>query len=541
MVNPSTQLAIEISTQLLNAGTEHVVVCPGSRSAPLSWQFASLASEGLMKLHTRIDEREAGFLALGLAKATGKPVAVVVTSGTAVANLLPAVVEAHHSGIPLVVLSADRPEKVRGHGAPQTTLQNGMFANFVKACVDTDVPTPKIAEALKLALSNHRGPIQINAQFDMPLMPDDVTVNIPKISNLVIENVESAQQTIELPPHGVLVIGDVAQSKYVAQLEQLAINAGYPIIWEPTAQVQNCKNSLCHGALLLQTGKTPTPEVVISAGQIGLSRSVLGLLKSAKQHIAIHLPSAGIDLPDPVLSADRIIDFVPEVKTFIDSNWFESWQVLDKAAHEVINKNLSGETLTGPSAAVALWKQIPSEANLFISPSWPVRHIEMYGNAREGLSTYGNRGVNGIDGLISSASGVALANNSRTYLLIGDIAFLHGMGGLNISQPNQIPDLTVVVLDNDGSGIFSQLEQGDQKYQKHFEQVFGTPHGKDLWVIAESLGVPAIRVTTQSELTSALTRTNRIPGMHVIVCTTGSRQDEQAQINQILKEVTQAL
>ncbi|MFM1818825.1 MAG: hypothetical protein RIS61_423 [Actinomycetota bacterium] len=541
MVNPSTELAVEISAQLLNAGTKHVVVCPGSRSAPLSWQLASLASEGLITLHTRIDEREAGFLALGLAKATGKPVPVVVTSGTAVANLLPAVVEAHHSGIPLVVLSADRPEKVRGHGAPQTTLQNGMFANFVKATVDTAVPTSKIGEALRLALTNHCGPIQINAQFEIPLMPDDITANIPKIENIEIKNSDPSRQTLELDARGVLVIGDVQSSKYVEQLKQLAENAGYPIIWEPTGQVQDSENALSHGALLLQTGKSPTPNVVISAGQIGLSRSVLGLLKSAKQHIAIHLPTASSDLPDPVLSADQILNFVPEVKTQIDSTWLSSWQSLDQNADVVINQNLSGETLTGPSAAVSIWNQLPNDASLFISPSWPVRHIEMYGKARAGLATFGNRGVNGIDGLISSAAGVAIAKNSRTYLLIGDIAFLHGMGGLNVSEPNQIPDLTVVVLDNDGSGIFSQLEQGEQKYQKHFEQVFGTPHGKDLWVIAESLGVPAVRVTTQSELTSALNRTNKIPGMHVIVCTTGSREDEQAQINQILKELTEAL
>lgn len=541
MVNPSTELAVEISTQLLSAGTKHVVVCPGSRSAPLSWQFASLASEGLITLHTRIDEREAGFLALGIAKATGNPVPVVVTSGTAVANLLPAVVEAHHSGIPLVILSADRPEKVRGRGAPQTTLQNGMFENFVKAIVDTAVPTAEIGQALKHALTNHCGPIQINAQFDMPLLPEDITPEIPKIENFEIEIIDPIRQTLELNPHGVLVIGDVKSSKYVDQLKQLAKNCGYPIIWEPTAQVQDCENALSHGALLLQTGKTPTPEVVISAGQIGLSRSVLGLLKSTKQHIAIHLPTASSDLPDPVLSADQILNFVPDVKTSIDSAWLSSWQLLDQNANRVINQNLSGESLSGPGAAVSIWKQLPSEANLFISPSWPVRHIEMYANVREGLHTFGNRGVNGIDGLISSAAGVALATNSRTYLLIGDIAFLHGMGGLNVSEPNQIPNLTVVVLDNDGSGIFSQLEQGEQKYQKHFEQVFGTPHGKDLWVIAESLGVPAIRVTTQSELTSALNRTNKIPGMHVIVCTTGSRKDEQAQINQILKKVTQAL
>ena len=541
MVNNSTALATAITDALLSVGVKHVVVCPGSRSAPLSWQFANLASVNEITLHTRIDEREAGFLALGIAKATQTPVPVVVTSGTAVANLLPAVVEAHHSGVPLVVLSADRPAKYRGHGSAQTTIQNGMFSNFVKAVIDTAEPTPQILETLKLCLTNHRGPVQINAQFDMPLLPEDVAVSNPIRVAVEIKNNPVKEVELELPPHGLIVVGDVAPSEQVAKLETLANQTGYPIIWEPTAQLQNHKNALCHGALLLQTGKTPTPEVVISAGVIGLSRSVLVLLKTTPRHIAIHLPTAGSDLPDPVLSATEFLQSVPVVKTKIDPTWLAKWQELDRAVHEVVNQKLGGQTLTGPSAAVSLWKQLPDSANLFIAPSWPVRHIEFYGNARTGITTYGNRGVNGIDGLISTACGVALTKSSRTYLLMGDIAFLHGMGGLNISQPNKIPDLTIVVLDNDGSGIFSQLEQGDSKYQKHFEQVFGTPHGKDLWVIAESLGVPAVRVTTQDELTAALLHTNKIPGMHVIVCTTGSRSDEQALLTEILNAASQVI
>jgi 2-succinyl-5-enolpyruvyl-6-hydroxy-3-cyclohexene-1-carboxylate synthase len=165
----------------------------------------------------------------------------------------------------------------------------------------------------------------------------------------------------------------------------------------------------------------------------------------------------------------------------------------------------------------------------------------MYAPTRTGLTVFGNRGVNGIDGLISTACGVALNATQRTYLLIGDIAFLHGMAGLNISDLNIKPNLTVVVVDNDGSGIFSQLEQGDPAYSEYFEQIFGTPHGRDLWVIAEALGVPAARVTTKSEFVSALNRTNKIPGIHVIVCTTGQRSAEQAQITKITKEVNEAL
>lgn len=541
MVNKSTELAISIATAVLEIGATDVVVCPGSRNAPLSWQFAKLASENRINLHTRIDEREAGFLALGLAKASRRPVPVVVTSGTAVANLLPAVVEAHHSGIPLVVLSADRPADVRGYSAPQATLQPGMFSNFVKTEVDTITPTPDILAALKYCLINPCGPIQINAQFDMPLLPEDTNQSVGDIRKHEIENIHHAGIELELPPHGVLVVGDATPSLELIELAKLAVAAGYPIILEPTSQLHNCPNALSHGALLLQTGKTPSPDVVISAGLVGLSRSVLGLFKSATRHIAIHLPSSGPDEPNPVQSAKEVLNQIPTVHTSVDPQWLATWQQLDQQAAQVVTEKLSGETLTGPSAAVTLWNSLSDESQLFISPSWPVRHIEMYAPTRTGLVTYGNRGVNGIDGLISTASGVALTNKTRTYLLTGDIAFLHGVAGLNISADNVQPNLTIVVLDNDGSGIFSQLEQGQTEYAEHFERVFGTPHGKDLWVIAESFGVPATRVTTKSEMVAALNGTNKIPGLHVIVCTTGIRSEEQALIELIKKEVTAKL
>jgi len=539
--NNSTELAEALVSAILKIGTQHVVICPGSRSAPLSWQFAALAADNRITLHTRIDEREAGFLALGLAKATRLPVPVVVTSGTAVANLLPAVVEAYHSGIPLVILSADRPAQVRGKSSPQATWQVGMFNNFVKAELDIAKPTPEIDSILRSSITGHFGPVQINAQFDLPLLPENLTTRLDLVQ--VEKTIETSKTQIEivLPAHGLLIVGDTAPSSEITQLEQLAITAGYPIIWEPTSQLHSSVNALSHGALLLQTGKMPAPQVIITAGLVGLSRSVLATLKSAPRHIAIHLASAGADDPDPVNSATEILTSVPKANVDLDPEWLNVWKQKDKAVSQIVQKNLTSQTLTGPSAALEVWNNLDEKSKLFIAASWPVRHLELYAPTRLGLTTFGNRGVNGIDGLISSACGVALASENRTYLLTGDIAFLHGMGGLNISADNQIPNCTVIVLDNNGSGIFSQLEQGSPKYVQHFEKVFGTPHDQDLWVIAEALGVPAVRVTTKSELNSAIERTNKIPGMHVIVCLTGNRQDEKALIEKIATETAQAL
>ena len=543
MVNPSTELANSIVKALLTIGVKEAVICPGSRSAPVAWQLADLANKNRLRLHTRIDEREAGFLALGIAKATRRPVPVLVTSGTAVANLLPSVVEAFHSGIPLIVISADRPENTRGNSAPQTTNQVGIFSNFVKAQVDTAKPTDEILDALKKSVEKYFGPIHINAQFDLPLMPQELETDMGEVEGwkAEAESLPVHQETIELPAKGLVVIGDAVSGAELSELENLARECGYPIIWEPTAQLTTSDNVIDHGALILQTQKTPTPEVVISAGLVGLSRSVLNLFKVTPNHIAIHLSQSGPENPNPALTAKKIFSYVPKVKTQVDSTWFGLWRKLSDEANQVILSKLKTDTLTGPSAALELWNQIPSGCTLVVAPSWPIRHIELYAARRTDIETFGNRGVNGIDGLISTAVGISLTKPERTYLLIGDVAFLHGMGGLNISAPNQIPNLTVVVSDNDGSGIFSQLEQGSAKYQKYFEQIFGTPHGKDLWVIAESLGVPAARVTTKSELAAALNRTNKIPGLHVIVCSTGSRQSEQSLIEEIATELKERI
>jgi 2-succinyl-5-enolpyruvyl-6-hydroxy-3-cyclohexene-1-carboxylate synthase len=175
-----------------------------------------------------------------------------------------------------------------------------------------------------------------------------------------------------------------------------------------------------------------------------------------------------------------------------------------------------------------------------VAASWSVRHLEAYAPARNGLCTFGNRGANGIDGLISTAWGIATCGKQRTYLLMGDIAFLHDIGGLNVAEAAR-PNLTIVVLDNDGSGIFSQLEQAQPAYRSHYEKIFGTPHGQDLWVISEAFGFATARVTTRDELTRTLERTQNIPGVHIIICSTGKRVDEARLINQIVNELKNIL
>ena len=538
----STALARSIVQSCLESGAEQVVIAPGSRNAPLSWAFAQAEKAGLIKIQVRIDERDAGFLALGIAKATKKPVPVVVTSGSAVANLMPALVEAFHSAVPVIVLSADRPASARGKSAPQTINQFGLFGTFVKSQIDVTAGNTSALEISKLidsTVSGRPGPVQVNVQFEMPLMPDENEMEWqPKVPSLnSISKTECHQKEIEVSGHGIFVVGDNSDPEAVEEINQISQEIGWPIIWEPTANAHMFPNAISHGVVLLQADVAPKVDVVVTLGTVGLSRAILGLLKSVPTHLAIHSATAGSDLPDPVSSANEILECVPKLNTKVDSEWLSQWQTLDSKAATSIAAALAPDTLSGPSAAQVVWNQAGEADQLFVAASWPVRHLEAYASKRKGLQVFGNRGANGIDGLISTATGVAIGTKKRTVLLMGDIAFLHDLGGLNLGEGQDQPNLTIVVLDNNGSGIFSQLEQGADEYKEHYEKVFGTPHGKDLWVIAESLGIPAKQVTTKTELKFALESFGKMPGIKVIVCLTGDRSAENDLIKQIVAQV----
>lgn len=546
MLDNSTSVARTVVNDLINHGVRHVVIAPGSRSAPLAIAFVQAEVAGLVKVHVRIDERDAGFLALGLAKASSSLVPIVVTSGSAVANLLPAVVEAYQSGVSLLVLSADRPLSARGNSAPQTIEQSQIFSSFVKANYDVDCESfssEAFAELINLSRTTHRGPIHVNIQFEMPLVPTPENVGwVPTLSSIASKlEQDSVGIAIELPERGVIVVGDVVQISQAREVGKLAQQLGWPIIAEPSANVHAELNTLAHGVLVVASNQLPTPDCVLTVGTVGLSRPILNLLKVAPRHIAVHLSGNGPDLPDPVQSADEFLEALPVVASRPANDWLSIWQKADELVGDIVVRNLQAQTLTGPSAALQVWNHAQDADQLMVAASWPVRHLEAFAPKRQGLHVFGNRGANGIDGLISTAWGIADVTPARTYLLMGDVAFLHDIGGLNVGELTIQPDLTVVVLDNDGGGIFSQLEQGRAEFQPYFEKVFGTPHGKDLWQIAESFGFATTRVTTKKELESALQRTSSIPGVHIVICLTGERSLENALIQNINREVGQAL
>ncbi len=546
MLDSSTRSARAVVSELINAGVQHAVLAPGSRSAPLAIALLQAEAANLLSVHVRLDERDAGFLALGLAKASRKPVPVLVTSGSAVANLFPAVVEGFQSGIPLVLLTADRPAASRGTSAPQTINQNEIFGSFVKASYDisaNDFETTKFKTLLDLSQTSHAGPVHLNLQFEMPLVPAAEYLDwqpVVAVSTSSIQQ-QSAGVELNLSSHGLVIAGDIQDVSEAKAVGQMAEQLGWPIICEPSSNLHHHPNTLAHGVLLAASDKLPNPEVVITAGTVGLSRPILNLLKNAKQYYAIHLSGNGPDLPDPVQAADEILDQVPAATCADSSDWLDLWLRADEVASEIVARSLDTESLSGPAVALSVWNSAAASDQLVISASWPVRHIESFAPKREGLRVWGNRGANGIDGLISTAWGIGLTSDTHTYLLMGDVAFLHDIGALAVPEGVSEPDLTIVVIDNDGGGIFSQLEQGETTYADYFEKAFGTPHGKDLWQICESFDFPCTRVTTQSELTATLTRVKSVPGIQVVVCLTGSRIAENDLLKQIRTQISSSL
>jgi 2-succinyl-5-enolpyruvyl-6-hydroxy-3-cyclohexene-1-carboxylate synthase len=377
----------------------------------------------------------------------------------------------------------------------------------------------------------------------MPLVPTPENVAwTPQPSPVkALANENPIGKTIDLPARGVVVAGDIVDIAQAREVGKLAQQLGWPIIAEPSANVHTELNTLAHGVLVVASNKLAIPDCVLTIGTVGLSRPILNLLKETSMHIAVQLSGNGPDLPDPVQGASEVLTAVPVVRNEVDSKWLTSWQKADALIGDIVSEHLQAQTLTGPSACLQVWSHAQESDQLMVAASWPVRHLEAFAPKRNGLHVFGNRGANGIDGLISTAWGLSEVGPARTYLLIGDIAFLHDIGGLNFGESTQQTNLTVVVLDNDGGGIFSQLEQGRAEFEPYFEKVFGTPHGKDLWQIAESFGFATTRVTTKDELASALKRTSSIQGVHIIICLTGERTAENALIQNINREIAQVL
>ncbi|MFL6024017.1 MAG: 2-succinyl-5-enolpyruvyl-6-hydroxy-3-cyclohexene-1-carboxylic-acid synthase [Marmoricola sp.] len=497
----ATELARACVEALLGAGMRHAVVAPGSRNAPLSIALADAAAAGAITLHTRIDERTAGFLALGLAKTSRVPVAVVTTSGTAAVNLHPAVLEAAHAGIPLIAITADRPARLRGTLANQTTDQVGIFASAAK--------THDIVGAIELgdALADLDGPVHLNVQLDDPLLPADVFVPRTRQPERPPWH-HDEPQVLAQGPRTVVVAGDDTGPGP----RLLAQGGGWPLLAEPTSGARNGPNVIRTYRLLLGTELGERVERVVVQGSPTLSRPVQRLL--AREGIEVVSRRAGgrwADRPHPV---SWEVDCPLAAEAPDDTVWLEEWQAADRELSARIDARVASEPgLTPYEVAVEVHRAVPDEGLLVVGASNPIRDLDlMAGSYNVGgrRLIIANRGLAGIDGTLSTAIGATIGrpHTSRALLYVGDVTFLHDLTALVIGGAEQRPDLTIVVANDDGGSIFATLEQGAPEFEGRFEKVFGTPHGADLGALCTGLRIPHWRVSDRSELAHALANPN---------------------------------
>ena len=516
-MNTSTSLARVVVRQLIEAGITDVVISPGSRNAPISLAMFAAAEKELLKLHIRIDERSAAYFALGLAKASGRPVPIVCTSGTAVANYHPAVLEAHHSNVPLLVLTADRPANLRRTGANQTTEQARIFGGAVRYFADVSGGV----FPLELPLDSlHRGPVHLNLQFDEPLLPDDQSdwLSEIKVAPKAKPAGKSAGTLKVNTTRGVLVIGHDRGGLAVSEVTKIAADLNWPVIAEDPLSFPD---AIAHAALFLASPairKNLSPETAVIIGRTTLSRSVNALIASAKSQIVIDPRMATVDTYR--VADQRFIAAPTVVSKPADEQWLEQWQKISQRTSKLIAdiSNWSESSL-----ARELAKQLSGA--VFIASSRPIRDLESFAVARTGIETFANRGLAGIDGNISTALGIATARQSAT-AIIGDLAFLHDLTGL---VGNTSANLRIVAINNDGGGIFSTLPQAGVP---GFETVFGTPHGLDLAKIATGLGIAAKTISSFAELKSELAKP--ISGVSVLVCQMPNRESNAAQLKALV-------
>lgn len=517
-MNTSTSLARTIVRQIIEAGITDVVISPGSRNAPLSLAFNAAATRGLIKIHIRIDERTAAFFALGIIKSTGRAVPIVCTSGTAVANYHPAVLEASHTNAPLLVLTADRPAMMRRTGANQTTEQARIYGKAVRYCADIDGPV----FPMDLPLDSLRtGPVHLNLQFDEPLLPDDSTAWLDEISIRAAQSA-SATKPGSLKAHGsrgVLVIGHDRGGLSVEEVRDFAKKLSWPVIAEDPLSFPD---AIAHASIFLTSMEIRSvliPQVAIVIGRTTLSRSVNALIKLAPVHCVIDPRMATVDSDR---SGDEKFIAIPTLKTQPASDeWVAQWQKYSVRCAKVISE-VSG--WNEANIAKAISETIPKDSALFVASSRPIRDIEGFATPRGDLITYANRGLAGIDGNVSTALGIA-SGHQQSFAVLGDLAFLHDLSGL--IQREDI-NCRFIIINNDGGGIFSTLPQ---RGVEGFEEVFGTPHGLDPAVIAESLGIESKTVTSIDELKKAITAP--LKGVSVIVAKVPSRDANAENLKSI--------
>jgi 2-succinyl-5-enolpyruvyl-6-hydroxy-3-cyclohexene-1-carboxylate synthase len=500
-------------------GVEHAIFAPGSRSTPM---VLALDADDRIQLHRFLDERSAGFAALGIGKVSGRPAVVLTTSGTAAVELHPAVVEASYDRVPLIACTADRPPELRGVGAPQTIDQQNLYGSAVRWFCDAGVPDQTEASrwrdlarsALGSALGPPAGPVQLNLPFREPLL--GAAAALPPVDRDAIapprrDADEAAVRDVAALVHdkrGVIVAGGHLGDP--GPVLALAERLGWPVLADPRSGCRVPRPGVVahfDGLLRVEAVRSRPVDVVLRLGSLPASKVLTQWFTSLGDAAQIGVDADGWTF-DPDHNLGMLVSTAPdafcgalatEVAETTDRSWVEQWAAWDEAVARVISAALADNSSeTEPNVAREVVAALPDSGVLVVSSSMPIRDVEWYSAPRHGIRVLANRGANGIDGVVSTAVGVALTGVPTTCLL-GDLAFLHDQNGLSASDGQDI-DLRVVVVDNDGGGIFSFLPQHSELDRDRYERLFGTPHGRAAGWLAggEPLGIEA-RTTSRAD------------------------------------------
>jgi 2-succinyl-5-enolpyruvyl-6-hydroxy-3-cyclohexene-1-carboxylate synthase len=533
--------------ELARHGVEHVCIASGSRSAPLALAFAG---DERFTVHSLLDERSAGFFALGIGRASGRPAAVVTTSGTAAANLLPAAIEASLGESPLLLLTADRPAYLRGLDANQTIDQVKLFGSYVRLFVDVPLPAASdlalrhlrvlAARAISAAGVLPQGPVHLNVQFDKPLEPTPVIGDVPdslfegeveavrgrgdQVAFTRLDGAHSASEglvervtdRIGRARRGLIVCGPTTRRELGPAVLELAAATGFPVLADPLSGARYQRGASTHAiaGYDLFLAHTPLwesldPDLVIRIGAAPTSSSTLRFLDACRDSTQLVI-DVGERWKDHLARAQEYVRVDPaelceavagRLEPDVDADWAASWSELGNKTRFVIERAIETEFFEGAVAAT-LSMCLPEESTWFLGNSMPIRDVDAFAPARDWrLHTIGHRGASGIDGNVSSALGASVAGAGPTVALLGDLTFLHDQNGLLAASRERLP-IVIVVIQNDGGGIFHLLPIRD--YDPTFTDRIVMPHGLDLARISRVYDIPHRLADSTAELESAI-------------------------------------
>jgi 2-succinyl-5-enolpyruvyl-6-hydroxy-3-cyclohexene-1-carboxylate synthase len=556
--------------ELARCGMTDACTSPGSRSAPL---VLALVRESRLRCHSHIDERCAGFFALGLAKASRRPVAVACTSGTAAAELAPAVHEAREARVPLLVLTADRPPELRETGAGQTIDQVKLYGAAAKWFFEVGVHDASVdrrrflrtlaCRAYWTALEGRPGPVHLNFPLREPLVPDGPLPELddgrpdgaPWVDRAPADGRPSPaalhrlMDALEERPRGVLVCGRSERDPALAlAVEGFAETTGYPVLADPLSGARRAPTAVAHYDALLRDAAfahREKPELVLRIGDLPTSKPLRGWLAGAHEALDIAVdpertwqdPDGATSLVVPADPATALAEATERLERAPDAAWVDAWRRADDAAAEASARAV-GDELSEPWVAARLGAALPAGATLFVASSMPVRDVETFFPARDDPArVLANRGANGIDGTVSSAYGAAAASQGPTVLLIGDVALVHDLGGL-LAGTRLGLRLAIVLLNNDGGGIFHFLPIAGEA--DVFEEHVATPHGLDFARAAALFGAEHELVTDPAGFDAALGRALGATGTSIVEVRT-DRAANVALHRRVWAEVAAAL